>query len=56
MEVTCTRVLLMNEDRSLQLVVGFFGYSQKAVEKYLTEKFIECDKAYAKRWAKMKYI
>ena len=56
MKMTCTKVLLMNEDRSLCLEIGFFGYSQDAVEKYLTEKFIECDKQYSKRWAQMKYV
>lgn len=56
MDGKTTNVLLMNEDRSLQLKIGFFGYSQEAVEKYLTDTFINCGKEYAKRWTQMKYV
>lgn len=50
------KVLLMNEDRTLTVEIGFFGYTYDDVEKYMTENFIECKKEYAKRWTQMKYI
>ena len=49
-------VLLMNDDRSLCLTIGFFGYGYSAIEKYMTEKFIECGKEYSKKWTQMKYV
>ncbi len=49
-------VLLMNDDLSLSLVIGFFGYTYSTIEKYMTEKFVECGKEYPKKWSKMKYV
>lgn len=49
-------VLLMNDDRSLSLEIGFFGYSYDDVEQYMTKTFIESDKAFAKKYTQMKYI
>ena len=49
-------VLLMNDDETLCLTIGFFGYSYDEIEKYITEKFIECEKEYPKKWSKMKYV
>ena len=49
-------VLLMNEDKSLSLEIGFFGYSYDDVEKYMTKTFIESDKAFAKKYTQMKYV
>lgn len=50
------KVVLMNEDRSLSVEIGFFGYTYDGIEQYMTEKFIECNKEYAKRWTQMKYM
>ena len=50
------RVLLMNDDKSLSLEIGFFGYSYDDVEKYMTKTFIESDKAFAKKYTQMKYV
>ena len=49
-------VLLMNDDGTLSLTIGFFGYSYDEIEKYITEKFIECEKEYPKKWSNMKYV
>ena len=49
-------VLLLNDDRSLSLTIGFFGYTYSTIEKYMTEKFIECGKEYSKKWTQMKYV
>ena len=48
-------VVLMTEDKSLVLSIGFFGYTYEAIEEYMKKHYIECDKEYAKRWTKMKY-
>lgn len=50
------KVLLMSEDRQLALEIGFFGYTYDDIEKYMTKKFVECNKEYAKKWTQMKYI
>ena len=50
------RVLLANDDKSLSLEIGFFGYSYDDVEKYMTKTFIESDKAFAKKYTQMKYV
>lgn len=50
------QVLLMNDDKSLQLVIGFLGFSQEAVEDYLTKKIIECKQEWPKKYTQMKYI
>lgn len=52
----CIAVMLMNEDKSLSLEIGFFGYSYDDVEKYMTKTFIESDKAFAKKYTQMKYV
>lgn len=56
MDKNAIKVLLMTEDRSLALEIGFFGYTYDDVEKYMTKNFVECDKEYAKRWTQMKYV
>lgn len=52
----CISVLLANDDKSLSLEIGFFGYSYDDVEKYMTKTFIETDKAFAKKYTQMKYV
>ena len=49
-------VLLTNDNKSLSLTVSFFGYTYDAIEKYMTEKFIECEREYSKKWTQMKYV
>lgn len=49
-------VILSSEDRELSLQIGFFGYTQKMVENYLTKTFINSDKPHAQKWDKMKYL
>lgn len=49
-------VILSSEDRELSLQIGFFGYTQKMVENYLTKTFINSDKPHAQKWANMKYM
>lgn len=49
-------VILSSEDRKLSLQIGFFGYTQKMVEDYLTKTFINSDKPHAQKWANMKYL
>lgn len=50
------QVLLMSEDRGIQLTIGFFGFRQDAIEDYLTKNIIECDKAWTKKYTQMKYV
>ena len=49
-------VLLTNEDKSLSLTIGFFGYTHKMIEEYLNKTFINSDKIYALKWDTIKYI
>ena len=49
-------VLLMNDSRSLGLTIGFLGFTYDAIEKYMTEKFIDSKKSYASKWTQMKYL
>jgi hypothetical protein len=49
-------VILSSEDRELSLQIGFFGYTQKMVENYLTKTFINSTKPHAQKWDKMKYL
>ena len=48
-------VMLLNDDRTLGLSIGFLGFSYEAVEEYMTKKFIECKMPYVKKWTQMKY-
>lgn len=48
-------VVLMTEDKSLVLNIGFLGYTYEAIEEYMKKHYIESGKEYAKRWTKMKY-
>jgi len=50
------QVLLFNDDRSLQLVIGFLGWSQDHIEEYLTKNIIESKNAWPKKYTQMKYI
>ena len=50
------QVLLMNENRSLCLNIGFIGYTYDDVEKYMNTHFVECGKDYAQKWTQMKYV
>ena len=50
------QVLLLNDDRSLQLVIGFLGWSQDSIEEYLTKNIIESKKEWPKKYTQMKYI
>ena len=50
------QVLLMNDDRSLQLNIGFLGYTYDDVEKYMNKHFVESGKLYAQSWTQMKYV
>ena len=49
-------VVLTNDDKSLTLEIGFYGYNYEMIEKYLKEKFIECEKPYTFKWTGMKYF
>ena len=49
-------VLLMNDDKTMSLVISFFGFIIEDVEKYIRETYIESTHAYAKKWTHMKYI
>ena len=49
-------VILMSEDKDLSLQIGFFGYTHKMVEDYLTKTFINSDKPHSQKWDKMKYL
>ena len=55
-QLKLVQVLLMSENKDLQLTIGFLGFSQDAVEDYLTKKIIESDKEWTKKYSKMKYI
>ena len=50
------QVLLLNDDGSLYLNIGFIGYTYDDVEKYMNSHFVECDKQYAQKWTQMKYV
>lgn len=50
------KVMLFNEDRTLCLEIGFFGFSQDAVEDYLTKNVVESKKEWVKKYAGMKYV
>ena len=50
------QVLLMNEDRSLSLTIGFLGYTYDGIEDYMNKNFVECKQLYAGRWTQMKYL
>jgi len=50
------QVLLMNDDRSLNLTIGFLGFSYDAIEEYMTKKFVENEMPYVKKWTQMKYL
>lgn len=49
-------VILSTEDKGLSLQIGFFGYTQKMIEDYLTKTFINSTKPHAQKWDKMKYL
>jgi len=51
-----TTVMLMNDDKSLSLTINFFGYTQNAIEKYLNEHFVECNKPYAQKYTQLKWM
>ena len=48
--------VLMNEDKSQVLVIGFLGYSKVSVEEYMDKHFVKSDKPCTKRWVYMKYV
>ena len=50
------QVLLMNDDRSLSLTIGFLGFSYDAIEEYMTKNFVENKMPYVKKWTQMKYL
>lgn len=51
------QVVLLNDDKSLCLNIGFLGYTYDDVEKYMNDHFVEeGGKEYAQRWTQMKYI
>lgn len=50
------QVLLMNDDRSLNLTIGFLGFSYDTIEEYMTKNFVENKMPYVKKWTQMKYL
>ena len=52
----CFDIILTTEDKDLSLQIGFFGYTQKMIEDYLTKTFINSTKPHAQKWDKMKYL
>ena len=54
--VPYSQVMLMNDDRSLVLVIGFLGFTYEAIEEYMTKKFVENEMPYVKKWTQMKYL
>ena len=54
--VPYSQVMLMNDDRSLVLVIGFLGFTYEAIEEYMTKKFVECKMPYAGKYTQMKYL
>lgn len=48
--------ILMNEDRSLVLNIGFLGYTRASVEEYMDEHFVKSDKECTERWVYIKYL
>lgn len=50
------QVLLMNDDHSLNLTIGFLGFSYDAIEEYMTKEFVENEMPYVKKWTQMKYL
>jgi hypothetical protein len=49
-------VLLMNDDKTMSLVISFFGFTIENIEKYIHETYSESHQPYAKKWTHMKYI
>lgn len=50
------KVMLFNENRTLYVEIGFFGFSQDAVEDYLTKNVVESKMAWVKKYTGMKYV
>lgn len=49
-------VLLMNDDKTMSLMISFFGFSIEDVEKYMQKTYVKSTHAYAKKWTQMKYV
>jgi hypothetical protein len=49
-------VLLMNDDKTMSLMIRFFGFTIEDVEKYIRKTYIESSHLYAKKWTQMKYV
>jgi hypothetical protein len=49
-------VFLSNDDKTLTLCIGFFGYTYKMVENYIKKHYIDCDKNYVQKWTNVKYL
>lgn len=49
-------VILSNDDKSLVLTMGFFGYTHEMVENYIKKHFIECQQSHTQKWTNMKYL
>lgn len=49
-------VLLTNDDKTMSLMISFFGFTIEDVEKYMQKTYVESTQLYAKKWTHMKYI
>ena len=55
-DMNMTYVLLMNEDETIKLQIGFFGFTKEQIEEYLQKTYVNSDKQYAKRYTKLEYF